>query len=70
MRDFASAGLMPAWSTYRPLPRLLGRVREGALAASLSHGVGPLRCPPQQAGEGSVCRAYRRRPKHCFAADP
>jgi hypothetical protein len=44
-----------------PLPRLRGRVREGAVAATHCRGVGPLPYPPPQAGEGIendavVCR--------------
>src|SRR5262245_1472878 len=40
-----------------PLPRLRGRVGEGALAASQGRGTGPLPNPPPQAGEGKHNRA-------------
>jgi hypothetical protein len=44
-----------------PLPRLRGRVREGALRAHcISRG--PLPIPPPQAGKGVLCRASRRIP--------
>src|SRR5712692_6078452 len=40
-----------------PLPRLRGRVGEGALAASQGRGTGPVPNPPPQAGEGMDNRA-------------
>jgi len=68
-RHFARDKAAITRATCRPLSRLRGRVREGALAASLSHGIGPLPSPPPQAEEGSIGWAYRRHSKHCFAAD-
>ena len=42
-----------------PLPRVRGRVREGARSAARTRGEGPLPNPPPQAGEGKKIRCIR-----------